>query len=144
MGERTSRLRKRILDAGQRHQGQLELFVGEQGPLVRGSFGSRVRRCGNPGCHCKQGEGHESKFLAASEAGTVRQVHVPASDEPLVSKGVQRYRRFRRMREELKALCAEQLELVDELGRSLLMPYPRDNPFPPAKHLGPKPKGSKD
>jgi hypothetical protein len=137
-------LRKRLVDAGQKLQAQLVLLLGEQGPLIRGSFGSRVRKCGNPGCHCKDGQGHESKFLGASEAGTVRQVHVPASEESMVAKGVQRYRRFRQRREELKTLCAEQLELVDELGRSLLMPYPRNNPLPPAKHLGPKPRRPKD
>jgi len=70
----------------------------------------------------------------------VRQVHVPASEEEHVAAGVARYRRFRRIRKRLMELDALMLELVDDLGRSLLMPYPPENPLPPASRRGRKAK----
>ena len=138
MGERTSRLRQRLSQTAERHQGQVERILDEDGPLIRGSFGSRSRVCGNPGCHCARGEKHTSKYLTATAAGKVRQVHVPASDEDRVAAGVDRYRRFRRMRKRLVELEALQLELVDELGQSLLAPYPPGDPLPPASRRGRK------
>lgn len=138
MGERTSRLRQRLLQAAEQHQEQIEHFLEEDGPLIRGSFGSRSRVCGNPGCHCARGERHVSKYLTATDGGKVRQVHVPARDERRVVIGVSRYRRFRRMRKRLVELEGLQLELVDELGRSLLAPYPPGDPLPAAMRRGRK------
>lgn len=136
----TSRLRQKLRVSSGHYQTQLELALEEQGPLIRGSFGTRRRVCGNPTCKCTQGELHESKFLSATDKGRVRQVHVPAADEEKVASGVERYRRFREMRGRLAELAQEQLELMDQLGRSLLMSYPPDNPLPPAHHNGPPPR----
>lgn len=138
MGERTSRLRQRLLQAAEQHQDHIQRILGEEPTLIRGSFGSRSRVCGNPGCHCARGEKHTSKYLTATAAGKVRQVHVPAGDEDLVAAGVARYRRFRRMRKRFVELEALQLELVDELGQSLLAPYPPEDPLPPASRRGRK------
>lgn len=138
VGERTSRLRQRLLQSAEQHREQIEHFLEEQGPLIRGSFGTRSRVCGNPGCHCARGEKHVSKYLTGTDRGRLRQVHVPASDEQLVSNGVNRYRRFRRMRKRLADLGALLLELVDELGRSLRAPYPPGDPLPPASRRGRK------
>jgi hypothetical protein len=120
---------------------QLELLLEERGPLIRGSFGVRKRVCGNPGCHCTQGQLHESKYLSATDQGRVRLVHVPAVEEAKVATGVERYRRFQRGSARLARLAKQQLELLDELGRSLLEPYPPGNPLPPAKKRGRPPKG---
>jgi hypothetical protein len=100
--------------------------------------------CGNPGCHCARGELHESKYLTASVAGKIRQVHVPARDEEGVAAGVARYRRFRQMQARLAALAQLQLELADQLGRSLLAAYPPDQPLPPATRRGRLPRGGSD
>ena len=138
MGERTSRLRQRLRQAAEQHQDHVERILDEEPTLIRGSFGSRSRVCGNAGCHCARGEKHTSKYLTATAAGKVRQVHVPESDEAFVAAGVARYRRFRRMRKRLVELEALQLELVDELGQSLLAPYPPEDPLPPASRRGRK------
>ncbi len=138
MGEGTSHLRQRLQRAAQEHQVQIEAILGEDGPLIRGSLGTRTRLCGNPGCHCARGEKHVSKYLTATDEGKVRQVHVPAASEERVAAGVARYRRFRRMRKRLAELEALELELVDELGRSLMAPYPPKNPLPPASRRGRK------
>lgn len=136
-----SRTRQRLLQAAQQFQLQLELLLEERGPLIRGSFGTRRRVCGEPTCHCTRGELHESKYLSASDHGRARQVHVPVSEETKVEAGVQRYRRFHLGRVRLAHLAQQQLELVDELGRSLLEPYPPGNPLPPALKRGRPPKG---
>jgi hypothetical protein len=138
VGERTSRLRQRLRQAAEQQQGHIERILGEDPTLIRGSFGTRSRVCGNPGCHCARGERHTSKYLTATDGGKVRQVHVPASEEELVAAGVARYRRYRRMRKRLAELGALQLELVDELGQSLLLPYPPEDPLPPASRRGRK------
>jgi len=144
MADESSQLRQRIRRAGEQTQRQLELVLGEHGPLIRGSFGTRARVCGNPGCRCVSGELHESKYLTASDGGKVRQVHVPAADEVAVASGVERYRKFYRARAKLAANAKVQLELIDALGRSLLKPYPADNPLPPAKRRGRPPKPPDD
>lgn len=140
MAEQTSRLRQRLRKAAEEHQGEIDRVLDEDGPLIRGSFGTRARVCGNAGCHCARGEKHTSKYLTATDDGRVRQVHVPEADEDRVAAGVARYRRFRRMRKRLVELKALQLELVDELGRSLLKPYPPDDPLPPPARRGRKAK----
>ena len=142
MSEPSSRLRKRLLTTHEDYQGVLKELVGARGPLIRGSFGTRARVCGDGSCRCARGELHESKYLTATDQGKVRQVHVPASEEAAVAAGVARYRRFWRMRDEMAKLGQLQLDLVDDLGRSLLAPYPEDRPLPPAKRRGRPPKGS--
>jgi len=136
MSDQSSRLRKQLLEGGKALQEQLELLLGERGPLIHASLGTRKRVCGNPGCHCSAGELHESKYLSASVNGQARQVHVPAGDEVEVARWVARYRRFRDGRLKLQELSERQLELVDCLGRSLLARYPKDKPLP-----APKPRG---
>ena len=138
--ERTSRLRQRLLQALERHQEQVEGLLDEKGPLIRGSFGTRSRLCGNPGCHCARGEKHTSKYLSATDGGKVRQVHVPAGEEEEVAAGVARYRRFRRTEAKLMELGALELRLVGELGEALLKPCPPDNPLPPRSRRGRRPK----
>ncbi len=144
MAHDTSRQRKLLLALEQQHTAQLQLLIGERGPLIRGSLGVRGRVCGNPGCKCARGELHTSKYLSASEGGRTRQVHVPASQELQVTAGVARYREFQRRRARLAELAQQQLEFVDALGRSLLAPYPPDNPLPPAQRRGRPPQSCKE
>jgi len=144
MRSETSRLRQRLAEVGREHGRQLELLLGERGPLIRGSFGTRARVCGNPGCRCTRGARHESKYLTAPDGGRVRQVHVPASDEAQVAEGVARYRRFRWAQARVAELARVQLELADQLGRSLLAPYPPDQPLPPAARRGRVARGGAD
>jgi hypothetical protein len=140
----TSRLRQQLAVVGREAGRQLELLLSERGPLIRGSYGSRTRVCGNPSCHCARGERHESKYLTASAEGKIRQVHVPARDEEAVAAGVARYRRFRQAQARLAELAKVQLDLVDQLGRSLLAPYPPDQPLPPATRRGRRARGGAD
>jgi len=143
MAKHTSRLRQRLAQLGELHQRQIGLLLQEQGPLIRGSFGSRARLCGEPNCRCTRGERHESKYLAASDAGRMRQVHVPVSDEVQVKDGAERYRGFREARSRLAEVAKEELAVVDQLGDSLRKPYPPDDPLPPPRRRGRTPKGGR-
>lgn len=140
MGNQASRLRQQLAQAGEQQQQQLDLLLEQRGPLIRGSFGTRDRVCGKPGCHCARGEPHRTKYLTATDGGRVRQVHVPASDVDEVAAGVARYRRFREVEAKLVELSTLQLRLVDELGQSLLKPYPPEAPLPPRSRRGRRPK----
>jgi hypothetical protein len=140
MRAKASRLRQRLSEAAEKQQQQLDIVLEARGPLIRGSFGTRARQCGKPSCRCAAGERHLAKYLAASEQGRMRQVHVPAAEEEHVRAGVERYRHFMSARADLADLAQRQLELVDELGRSLLEPYPRNRPLPPASRFGRRPK----
>jgi hypothetical protein len=140
MADRSSRLRQRIRQTQQQYLALLDGLVDERGPLIRGSFGTRARVCGVPTCRCTRGELHESKYLSATDGGRVRQVHVPVSEEVEVAEGVARYRRFWRVRARMAELGQMQLDLVDDLGRSLLKPYPESRPLPAAKRRGRTPK----
>jgi hypothetical protein len=138
VGERTSRLRQRLLEAAEQHREQVERLLREDGALIRGSFGTRARLCGNPNCHCARGQRHTSKYLTATDGDRQRQVHVPTGDERRVADGVSRYRRFRESKKRLAEIGALVLELVEDLGRSLLAPYPPNDPLPPARRRGRK------
>jgi hypothetical protein len=140
MRSKSSRVRQRLAEAAQRHLEQIELLLANKGPLIRGSFGSRRRVCGKPGCRCTRGELHESKYLAASQEGRIRQVHVPESDVLEVSEGVGRYRRFLQSEAKLVELSALQLRLVSELGEAQLAAYPPGDPLPPRARRGRRPK----
>jgi hypothetical protein len=143
MPAKASRLRQRLAETAEKRQRQLDIVLEARGPLIRGSFGTRARVCGKPSCRCAAGERHLAKYLAASDGGRMRQVHVPAEGEEHVRAGVERYRLFMSARADLAELGQQQLELVDELGRSLLEPYPRDRPLPPASRFGRRPKRNK-
>jgi hypothetical protein len=135
MSQKTSRLRQKLLEASQAFQLEIEHVLAERGPMIRGSFGKRRRVCGKDSCRCARGELHESAFIAASDAGRVRQVHVPAAEERMVAAGVQRYQRFRRLKAKLVGLAQRQVRLTEQIGQSLLTPYPKGRPLPRPKRL---------
>lgn len=140
MGEDKSRLRQAILRLEAERQRHLELVLGEQGPLIRGSVGRRRRVCGYSGCRCAKGERHSSRYLSAAVGGRTRLVHLPEADVMYVSKATGRYRRFRWRRAQLVRLSSRLAALVDRLGNALLEGYPPDNPLPPALRRGRKAK----
>jgi hypothetical protein len=144
VGEKTSRLRQRLRETGESQVRQLELLLEDKGPLIRGTLGKRRRVCGNKTCHCVTGEKHESTYLSASDGGQTRQVHVPVEHQDRVAAGVARYRRFRLAKAKLAELAQSQLELVDELGRSLLEPYPPEHPLPPPRRIPRRVKGNRE
>jgi len=138
-----SELRQRLVSTRERHFENLERILTERGALIRGSFGTRQRKCGKPTCRCVNGEGHSANYLAASDGGKFRQVHVPEQDLEEVRDGTARYLRFREAEAKLAELGEMELRLVAELCDALLKPYPPNAPFPPRTHRGRRPKPKK-
>lgn len=138
-----SALRSRIRSLKQKLGHVLDELVSQRQGLIRGYWGTRARRCGNPTCRCTRGELHVSKYLSASVDGVTRLVHVPARDEVKVAQCVRRYQRWRGLHGDVGALGAELLAVINKLGEALLESYPPDNPLPAAQKRGRKPKASK-
>lgn len=142
MSEKASRLRQRLKREAELYRHLVEQVLAERGPLIRGSIGTRARKCGKSGCRCSRGELHESKYLSASTDKGTAQVHVPRGDEVEVTAGVERYRRLVDVRRRMAEGSREHLKLVDSLAQELSQPYPADRPLPAARRRGRKPQGS--
>ena len=140
MADESSRLRQRLRALHDRIGLRLQELLAERPGLILGTFGTRERVCGNPGCHCARGELHASKYLAASVQGRTRQVHVPAGDEIRVAQGVERSREWRRLREEIRELEVERDQVLGALFASLVEPYPPDDPLPLPGPRGRRPR----
>jgi len=138
MAHDKSNIRKKLRAVEERRSDKVGQILHEDRGLIRGSLGTRARVCGNPGCHCARGELHESKYLSAAVEGVTRQVHVPKREEVDVAEGVERYRRFRRLKAEIEKLGDEEIGLIEDLGEALLRPYPAKAPLPPARKRGRK------
>lgn len=60
--------------------------------VLRGSVIVRSLRCGKPGCHCAEGEGHRATYLSVTLAGgCTEQISLPAELVPLARRGVAAY-----------------------------------------------------
>lgn len=124
-----SRLRQRLADTERRRSGPVRALLSERGPMMRGTFQRKARRCGRPNCHCARGAAHPTTVLVSSEQGELKSHYVPESDRPRVERLSGRYQRFRRARAELAKLARQTLELADRLQQRLTEPYPG----PPAR-----------
>ena len=139
MTDDAPRLRQRLRRLRDRAGVLIDRLLAERPGLVRGTFGTRARQCGKPGCRCAKGQLHQSKYLAATVQGQTRQVHVPAGDEVRVADGVRRYQRWWRTRRQMADAGVELIQLIDALGLALLTAYPPDKPIPPPRKRGRRP-----
>ena len=78
--------------------------------VLRGSVIVRVLRCGKPGCHCAEGEGHPATYLSVTHAGgRTEQISLPAELVPLARRGVAVYRAWWAAVEKLSAINRDQI-----------------------------------
>jgi hypothetical protein len=79
--------------------------------LVRGSLIERYKRCGRPGCHCANNQGHGPKiYLSVSVSGQKPQMgYVPNARRFLVKEYLAN---FHKVREALNEICAINTELL--------------------------------
>lgn len=131
MAERpkASRARQRLVETEAARAGHVETLLATQ-EMIPGSFVTRARVCGKPGCRCAKGELHEAKYLSRSVEGRTRTAYVRGPDELEVKRKAERYRVFRQARAELMKLATQTAELADELEVALTEPYPPDSPPP--------------
>lgn len=120
--EHASRIRQELRQAWERMGALLEPLQA-RGVLVRGSLYARRRQCGRPGCRCERGALHVSDAFSVSEDGQTRHVSLSLVDRERLQEGVDNYRRFRRVRQELRATCEHLLTLVEEMERVRSLPW---------------------
>jgi hypothetical protein len=79
--------------------------------LLRGSLIERYKRCGHPGCHCQQGQGHGPKYyLSVSQAGGRPEMdYVPQEYAQQVSAYLQNFQNVRQLLEQICNLNRELL-----------------------------------
>jgi len=78
--------------------------------VLRGSVIVRLLRCGKPGCHCAEGEGHRATYLSVTHAGgRTEQISLPAALVPQALRGVAAYRAWGAAVEKLSAINRDRL-----------------------------------
>jgi len=78
--------------------------------ILRGSVIVRVLRCGKPGCHCAEGEGHPATYLSVTHTGgRSEQISLPAELVPLARRGIAVYRSWWAAVEKLSAINRDQI-----------------------------------
>jgi len=86
--------RERIQNRRRRLSEELRALSFE--PLMRGSLGERVRRCGRSNCACARDESarHRGKYLTVSLKSRTEAVHVRPEDEPHLQKALAAYEKL--------------------------------------------------
>lgn len=78
--------------------------------VLRGSVVVRSLRCGKPGCHCAEGEGHRATYLSVTHAGgRTEQISLPAELVPLARCGVAAYHAWWDALEKLSAINRDRI-----------------------------------
>lgn len=119
-----SRLRQSLRQNQELGARQVEVLLGERGPIIRGSYLRQSGRCGKPSCRCARGETHERAVLYRSAGGVHTGVYVPQQERALVGERNARYQSFRKARAALAKLGKQTLELASQLEDALVEPYP--------------------
>ncbi len=135
-----SRLRQRLAESERRRRGPVRALLSERGPMIRGTFQHKTRRCGKPNCKCARGPAHPTTVLARSDAGQPQTHYVPEADRARVEQLASRYQRFRRARAELARLARQTLQIADQLQQTLTEPFPATPPPPARRKSRPGPE----
>ena len=68
-----------------------------QSTMLRGTLVEKDIRCGNANCRCSKGHFHQAFYLAYTEKGKTRTVHIPKSLVAYVQEAIENYRHFKDM-----------------------------------------------
>jgi hypothetical protein len=80
--------------------------------MLWGSLGAVYRRCGRANCHCAKGEKHGPVFyLTRNQDGRTQNIYVPPALHDQVAAGVEAYRRYRELGQQIAGANARQLGL---------------------------------
>ncbi len=90
--------------------------IAEQFPdlekLLRGTLRQRYVRCGKPGCHCREGQGHGPvRYLSVSlGVGRTQQITIAREDFETARQCVKNYERLWKLLERISAINRELLK----------------------------------
>ena len=102
-----------LLQELQRKRSQILRRLLEEHDLAIGSVSVVRRKCGNPGCHCATGEGHQQTlFLFKSDDGQRRCKLVRRADEKRMQRAGEAYRQFRDGLKQLRAIDREEKQVL--------------------------------
>ena len=88
--------------------------------MIRGSFGTVHRKCGAPNCWCAQGSGHPLDRINYSQDGRSRTKAVKAQDVEWAREMTENYKRFRKIRQELRSLEKQINQAIEELEAKIV------------------------
>ncbi len=88
--------------------------------MIRGSFGTVHRKCGAPNCWCAQGSGHPLDRINYSQDGRSRTKAVKAQDVEWAREMTENYKRFRKIRQELRTLEKQINQAIEELEAKIV------------------------
>jgi Family of unknown function (DUF6788) len=89
-------------------------------PLLRGSLVVMHRKCGKPGCHCREGEKHPALYLAVRAKDKRTMIYIPPDLEETVREWVGNGRQVDELLDFVSQQCLAQLlaQKQQALGRS--------------------------
>jgi hypothetical protein len=87
--------------------------------MLRGTLTPLYRRCGTPTCYCATGEQKHGPVYSLnwSESGTPTRVYVPSEMVEQVKAGVEEYRRYRELGQQVADAHARALGLAPAARR---------------------------
>jgi len=85
--------------------------------MVHGTLVERHQRCGNPNCHCVDGERHRALVLTVRRDGRSEQIYIPRHLEATVRRWVEQDHAIRDLLAELATLHAEKIRELKTRGK---------------------------
>ncbi len=98
--EKTMKNRNKLSQQQRTARSQLARIVHDKNYL-RAAPVTMSRVCGNPNCHCAQGEKHVSLYLSRSVGGKTQKLFVPEAYAVQVREWIGNYRRIRQLLEQV-------------------------------------------
>jgi len=123
-----SRVRQQLRELSRKLTVNIEVFLAQRGPVVKGLYQLNGLRCGKPDCKCTRGQLHPTAMLVVPEKGKRRNIYVPVVDRPEIQRRSHRYRKLRQSRAEIVKLSTDVLNLTDlllDLLSEQYVPEPR-------------------
>lgn len=101
--------RSRVL---RRRRARLVARLPELEHVLRGSLVERYKKCGKPGCHCAEDEGHGPAYYLSVTLGPgkTRSYYVSQKQKKRVVRYLDNYRKLRELIEEITGINRELLE----------------------------------
>jgi hypothetical protein len=79
-------------------------------PVLAASLVLVHRRCGRPGCHCQEGQGHPTHYLTCKQRGKTRTVYVPKDLLKEVQSWIREHQRLKKLTHHISQLALAQVQ----------------------------------
>ncbi len=83
--------------------------------MIKGSFSTSYRRCGQANCRCAEGQGHPMNRISYTDQGKSRTKLVSLEDIEWAKQMTEIYKRFRKDRQALRQLEKKLNAAIDQL-----------------------------